>query len=516
MNLVTLRRLSVAGVTIAVAFGLAGYRQRSVAAKGLPRISMMAQAATTPATQPTVETCMEADDSSQAGADNRAWCLWRALIDDNGAPVWETWSPDPMGGMSNFVCPSPIPTPAPGALNLQVREAHGVQASKGLIFANALTIPRQVLTQQGLSPHDGPPVQGPTTADSFPETAETLYNPAATKLICEQIAPPGNPAKKKLVDRLNQMVSSPYSSTTAMAPYPVIVKTFWAQVPATGNNARFSVWDPQEPPPQDPRNMQTWTSKVNIDYGQNVCNFQPPAPGGYTPFGTKTALSCFHSVFVSQADLVASRDIRTNTLGAASGVVIDRNSDSQFALLGFHIAAKGPKGWRWQTYYWSADGFRNGTADAAKVSGLMSSPYAPPASASPKLTAWTHYVMDTRSAPNPTGALTNSTSALANPYLEATLKDGASSSCFRCHSGARFYPTDAAHNQDTCFKWGQDRGGSGDDPPKGACSSTAGSSPTDQIWSIADANVTTFTGEGGPAANPINRRVRRQAAAHPR
>jgi hypothetical protein len=267
----------------------------------------------------------------------------------------------------------------------------------------------------------------------------------------------------------------------------IVVKTIWALMPSTQNVV--PVWDSKFTPsftphsdkgaPLDPPQFWATTSPVNVSDTESCMFTPPPTKQAWKSRPPSVSLGCYYWKLVQKAELdVATQQAQTN-IAHATGT---SRGPFHLVLLGFHVAAQGPQGWTWQTFWWSG---RVLDAEHDKQAG---NPFLTDATPYP----WSRYVMNT-SPPRDTAQ------TVENPYLEAQLPSGLTSNCIRCHSLARFHLTqknpDGTQQQDCYFKVGVAEGTNQKVTP---CGPEIGLG-TDLLWSLADPNVTSI--HGGDSAD---------------
>ncbi len=472
------------------------------AAASMPARSLQPRSSAAQA-QPGVEGCFV---PGQTDPGVRAWCLMKKLVTANGDLVWEDWHPDPRAGLGAYPCPQ-SGSPSGAQLGLLKAGTPSVD-SQHMEFLKAMRMARQVkaATLEGKAELPAGRVAAPALAASASakgspaqlaasatsQFAEILYNDAAIQSICGQVT---ESHQANLVALLNGVAgqSGPAGRFHLDRPYPVVIKTIWAKVPANSTSALMTIWDPEatnlDPAIPPRQSVEQWNTLIRVDDTQPspsapTCDFQPPAdPGGYQGKQFLTVpLGCFYSLPVSKEENVV---IDTGRSGAIFHDSEPGPGGFRLVLLGFHVAAQGTDGWTWQTFWWSAQGLKKGTSD---YKNRIGNPFYDPNRRDDQQKPLAYYRMD---ASNDGGV------ALYNPYLEARLPSGSQTSCASCHSHAAFHADnpknhDPKQTPESLFLQAQDC-------RLRQCPLIPGGVFTDMLWSLADSNVAAVNSPDGPS-----------------
>lgn len=392
----------------------------------------------------------------------RAWCLLKSLVQSDAGPIWGSWSPDPSKGMDTFCSED------------RSAKASSPKLQEKFALLESLTRPGQL-----------PKVIEPATGSQIDQTAAVLFNSAARDSICGQLK------GASLTASLNSQAAAGKSFQLDASKYPIAIKTIWTAIPE--QDGLVPIWDSIVTPATSQGAPNNWKTLAIVDapaspsnsISDQSCHFKPPsAPSGNT-IVPHVSLNCFYAIHVTQQDIDEAQSV------AHIQPRVDVGSAPYYlVLLGFHVAAKGPQGWTWQTFWWSARAFDQ-TSDESALQ--RDNPFVGTALADP----WSHYAMKT-------SVIGSAPCGLSNPYLEFKLPGGSQSSCVNCHSLAAYHPGTGGQ-ADAAFQAAQTVGL--------ACQSTAsglrnkqkpspGAISTDLLWTLADSNDPVPHSSDGAANSP--------------
>jgi hypothetical protein len=243
----------------------------------------------------------------------------------------------------------------------------------------------------------------------------TFYNPVAARHIQMILQK----------ETTRALLGQSRSEVTEFPPDAIIAKAFWRKAPAAGKSS-IGIWD--------------WASPSLGDDDAREENWPQQCISLQKEPGCLTIADNFHMIQVTKNNLASFKCPVGCDLGEVNGIA---PGDALF-LVGLHVASKALPDWFWATFWWKGVLRQDGgswTCDNAQR---------PPEVANSKL--WSNYSMDVIASftvPKPVVAAADThcgvpphyardTQFLAafNPFVEARLSWGRTSSCIDCHSRA--------------------------------------------------------------------------------